>query len=416
MKFLGVLLFVLLSAASFYLTDKFNLFSEPASEYNLVNIKDKLAGVFFVASTNEDELKNKYASAKNGGVPVKILLVPGHDNASVGTQFKNVKEADLTLELAERLALLLNKESGFQTFVTRDRAGYSPQFSSYFESGRTSIIAFAETQRLYMKSALESGLVSSNTGVQHNNASKEAVIKLYGINKWANENDVDLVISIHFNDQGGRQYNEPGSYSGFAIYVPEKQFSNSKASAVVARNIFERLNNFFAASDLPQESSGIVEEQELIAVGSNNSLDPAGMLIEYDYIYEPQFQYKSTREKTLTELAFQTYAGIKDFFYNATSAASFPETTLLPHRWNVDLEEGMVGNADVLSLQAALIQEGFYPPRGFTKNDCPITGSFKKCTTEAVKEFQGKNGLEPTGYVGPRTRKILNEKYAKQEQ
>ena len=79
------------------------------------------------------------------------------------------------------------------------------------------------------------------------------------------------------------------------------------------------------------------------------------------------------------------------------------------------MEEGLVGNLDVLSLQASLAREGDYPPPGFTKNNCPITGSFKKCTVLAVKEFQRKYGIKQTGYVGPQTRRILNEKYLVQQ-
>ena len=420
MKFLAIFLFASLSFVFFNFIDQAPVLT---SIYNITNFKNFFAGIFFVASTSEKHLKDKYAEAENGGEPVKILVVPGHEKASVGAQFKNVKETDLTAELGEYLAEFFGKNKEFELILSRTKDGYSSEFSSYFEKERSSIEDFMKTYRLYMKTAVDGGLVNRNQIVEHNDASPNGAIKLYGINKWANENNVDLVIHIHFNDHPGHPVNQPGKYSGFAIYVPEKQYSNSLASMAIAQKIFDRLNAYNAPSNMPLESSGVVEEQELIAVGSNNSLNPAGMLIEYDYIYEPQFLYPETRKATLKELAFQTYSGIKDFFDgsttlttgNSTDAAKFSETTLLPHQWNSNLEEGFVGNADVLSLQASLASEGDYPPPGFTKNNCPVTGSFKKCTVAAVKKFQKKYGIEPTGYVGPQTRKILNEKYISQQ-
>lgn len=413
MKFLVIFLFASFSFVFFNFADQ-----APAltSIYNVINLKNYLGGIFFVASTSEEYLKNKFVGARNGGEPIKILVVPGHDSASVGAQFKNVKEADLTAELGKYLAEFLGENKKFEAVISRTEDGYSPEFSSYFEKERSSIQDFMKTYRLYMKTAVDGGLVDSNQIVEHNEASLNGAIRLYGINKWANENGVDLVIHIHFNDYPGHPASRPGKYSGFAIYVPEKQYSNSQASVAIAQKISNRFNAYSTPSDMPQESSGIVEEQELIAVGSNNSLNPAGMLIEYDYIYEPQFLSPETRQATLKELAFQTYSGIKDFFENnSTGTAKFSETTLLPHQWNGDMEEGLVGNLDVLSLQASLVSEGDYPAQGFTKNNCPITGSFKKCTVAAVKEFQKKYGLEQTGYAGPQTRNLLNEKYSSQQ-
>ncbi|MDP3948415.1 MAG: peptidoglycan-binding protein [bacterium] len=413
MKFLAIFLFVFLSFAFFNLVHQAPILT---GIYNITNYKNFFAGIFFVASTSEKHLKAKYADIENGGAPIKILIVPGHESSSVGAQFKNVKEAALTAELGEYLFGFFGGNKKFEAVLSRDKDGYSPEFSSYFEKERSSIEDFMKTYRLYMKTAVDAGLVNSNQIVAHNEASPNGAIKLYGINKWANENSVDLVVHVHFNDHPGHPVNQPGKYSGFAIYIPEKQYSNSLASATIARKIFNRLNAYGAPSDMPLESSGIVEEQELIAVGSNNALNPAGMLIEYDYIYEPQFLYPKTREATLKELAFQTYFGIKDFFENSsTDATKFSETTLLPHQWNNDMEEGLVGNTDVLSLQAALTREDVYPPPSFTRNDCPITGTFKKCTVAAVKRFQEKYGIEPTGYVGEKTRKILNEMYISQQ-
>ena len=394
MKFWAPFLFVLFSFVFFNFVDKAS------------------AGIFFIPSASEKHLKDKYIETEKGGGPIKILVVPGHENASFGTQFKGIKEADLTAELGKYLVEFLGKNKKIEPILSRTKDGYSAEFSSYFEKEWSSIEAFMKTYRLYMKTAIDSGIVKKNQIVPHNDASSNGAIKLYGFNKWANENNVDLVLHIHFNDHPDHAMNKPGKYSGFSIYVPEKQYSNSHASMAIAKKISDRFNTYAAPSDMPMESDGVIEEQELIAVGSNNSLNPAGILIEYDYIYEPQFLYPETRKVALKEMAFQTYSGIKDFFENSlTNAEKLSETTLLPHKWNSDMGEGLVGNIDVLSLQVFLSREGDYPSPGFTKNNCPITGTFKKCTVVAVKKFQQKNGIKPTGYVGEKTRKVLNEKH-----
>ena len=73
------------------------------------------------------------------------------------------------------------------------------------------------------------------------------------------------------------------------------------------------MKKYFAASDLPAESSALIEDQELIAVGSNASRDGVSVLVEYGYIYEPPFRNEEAREAMFKELAYQTYIGIKKF-------------------------------------------------------------------------------------------------------
>jgi len=228
---------------------------------------------------------------------------------------------------------------------------------------------------------------------------------------WANENEMDIIIHVHFNDYPGRRKQKP-KYSGFAIYVPEDQYSNAKGSKSVAESIYKRLSNFYPQSNLPKEDLGIVEDQELIAVGSYNTLDAAAMLIEYGYIYEPLFSDPEIRSVALTDLALQTYLGIMDFFGKETTGAREHDTHFLPHTWQVDLKRSSKKSLDVASLQAVLVSEGLYPPSGEDKNDCALTGYFGPCTEKSVKAFQQKHGIFPAeGFVGRQTRTKLHELY-----
>lgn len=62
---------------------------------------------------------------------------------------------------------------------------------------------------------------------------------------------------------------------------------------------------------------------------------------------------------------------------------------------------------EVKALQSFLSQYPEFYPEG------SVTGYFGPKTEVAVKKFQEKNGLEPVGIVGPKTRSILAEKFQK---
>ncbi|PIR57854.1 MAG: hypothetical protein COU71_01860 [Parcubacteria group bacterium CG10_big_fil_rev_8_21_14_0_10_38_31] len=378
-------------------------------------IENLLAGVFFVDSITEAEIRTTYNLAKKEQDKLNILIVPGHDEAVFGAQFNGVKEADLNVELGEYLKNLLEKEEAFNVFLVRDSNGYNPIFLNYFNENRWSIIQFTNQYKNMMNTVVQLGLVEINNIVEHNRASEETIIKLYGINKWANENDVDIVINIHFNDYPGRKYNKPGEYSGFSIYIPESQYSNAKASLALAQPVFDQLRKYLPISDMPKEQTGITEDQELIAIGANNSLDPAVLFIEYGYIYESQFTNENIRKIALEEAAYQTYLGIKNFFEGEVNLSTKQYDTLSKtYFWNNDLNKGLKSSKDVFALQLALAQNEVYPPETLSKNDCPINGNFGRCTNEAVKEFQKKYNIDPPlGFVGPITRDKLNEIFAR---
>jgi len=378
-------------------------------------LENLLAGVFFIESITEAEIKTTYNLAKQEQDKLNILIVPGHDEDVWGAQFNGEKEANLNAELGEYLSNFLEKEKGFNVFLTRDKRGYNPIFLNYFNENRQLIIQFINQYKNMMDTVVRIGLVEINNIIEHNRASNETVIKLYGINKWANENDIDVVIHIHFNDYPGRKYDKPGKYSGFSIYVPEKQFSNSKVSMALAKSVSGQLKKYLPVSDMPKEQNGIIEDQELIAIGANNSLDPAVLFIEYGYIYEPQFTNRNTRKVALEEAAYQTYLGIKNFFEGEDNSLTRQYDALKnTYSWENNLERGLKGSKDVFALQLALAQSEVYPPKTFSKNDCPINGNFGNCTNEAVKEFQKKYKIEPPlGFVGPITRGKLKEIFAK---
>lgn len=70
------------------------------------------------------------------------------------------------------------------------------------------------------------------------------------------------------------------------------------------------------------------------------------------------------------------------------------------------LRQGMSGD-DVKALQIALAADTTVYPEG------AVTGYYGRLTSEAVKKFQKKYGIETVGFVGPKTLQKLNEEMDK---
>lgn len=376
--------------------------------------KSYLADFFPASAAEKYETKRDSDMALKEREEIKILITPGHDEKSGGTRFGKIKEASLNAKLGEKIYNLFKKEKGFKVYLVRGKDGYFPGFLSYFNEQKKDIERFKSAHQRMMGYYISKGLMKDEEPIIHNSAPADAANKLYGINKWANENGIDLVLHVHFNDYPRRNLRERGKYSGFSIYVPERQFSNSEKSIAIAKSVFERLKKYFAVSDMPKEKTGVVEDQKLIAIGSYNTLDAAALLIEYGYIYERRLASPAVRNLVLQRMAEQTFLGIRNFFQKK-AGNSEKEADKPIHEWKRNLRRGMNGSTEVFFLQTALAEKGFYPPEGRSKNSCPINGNFGPCTLRAVKDFQKFYGIEPaTGRVGPLTRAKLNEIYSPQ--
>lgn len=349
---------------------------------------------------------------------VRVLIVPGHEPSFGGAEYGSLKERNMTVELGQNLQTFLQNDGHYQTFITRDASQWSPTFVSYFDSEWDQIISWQKTYKQAMSQLVSLGsTILPKSSVGHAFAPDDVATRLYGITKWANENNIDITIHIHFNDYPGRGNNSPGKYSGLAVYVPVAQYENSTTTHAIADTIFKRLAKYNPVSDLPGESSGVVDDSELIAVGANDTADSASMLIEYAYIYEPQFNDPDTRSLAIKDLAYQTYLGLEDFF-NARRAATLGplyDTVVLPYYWKNPISATDTVNTDIFALQTALSLDGEYPPPDKSKNDCPRTGKIGSCTKAALSVFQGKYGITgEDGVVGPKTLHVLNRQYGGQ--
>jgi len=374
-----------------------------------------LIAAFFVVKFNWRLTPAQISQEKTPAQPqtqrkIRILIVPGHEPDYGGAEFGNIKERDLAVELGQDLERFLKADNDYQVFITRDTQAWSPVFTDYFKNNWKDIVAWKKAARKEMSRLMSVGTTKIPApAVIHNNIPADVAIRLYGINKWANENDINLVIHVHINDYWGYPSNVPGKYSGFVIYLPAQQYSNSTTTGAVAEAVFNRLAKYNPVSNLRQESAGLVSDSELIAVGANNTSDMANMLIEYDYIYEPQFVNPKIRGLALKDLAYQTYLGLQDF-YGGDSVNLYNPSLL--YAWNNPGTNKNSEPSDIYALQTALILSGDYPSAGKTKNNCPHSGIFGACTRAALAAFQNKHGIDgKDGAMDEKTFDLLNNIY-----
>lgn len=255
------------------------------------------------------DLKNDYRRGR-----LRVLIVPGHDNQFSGASYQGKREADFNIEFARHLAEILATDSNLEVVVARDllTGFYNKDIAKILDQKRDSIMSFKISRKSLMAELLANGLVEDRSTNNHSFATSEIAYRLYGINKWINDNDIDLTIHVHFNDYPGHK-SGPGKYRGITVYTPDAQYPNGQAGIDVGVAVFEALNQIRPTSNNPLEVAGVVPSQELIAIGSNASLNAAAILIEYGYIYEPEFQTATEREKIFKAMAEKTYEGLLDY-------------------------------------------------------------------------------------------------------
>jgi len=376
-------------------------------------VEENLATVFLVHKpVTINDLQNRYnAPPKN---QIKVLIVPGHEPNYGGTEYRDLKEREFNTTLANYLSGFLKSNGRYEVVITRNNNEWSPIFSDYFKNNWDEIVTFFKISKEETLSFVNVKKTNSLvTKSLHNKAPVNVAYRLYGINKWGNDNSVDIAVHIHFNDYPRKDTSKPGKYSGFAIYVPQNTYLNSTTTRAVANSVYKRLSKYNPISNFPPEDSGVVESLDLIAIGAYNTSDVASMLIEYGYIYEPQFTSKDVRESTLKDLAFQTYLGIQDFFGSGNDFTLAYDTLLLPYSWDKTFGSKSTNTDAILALQSALIEDGSFPPPGKDINDCPRDGVLGLCTQTAVSTFQTRYGIKnEKGIIGEKTKSLLNTKYS----
>lgn len=248
---------------------------------------------------------------------IKILIVPGHEpNAGGADEFKKIKERDLNLQLSKILKDDLSSNQNIEVVLARDDNGWNSDLKNYVETSSTTIMKWVADMKNKMFAKVDAGEMKLiNPDMKHNDATTEAVLYLYGTNKWIAENNIDLVLHVHFNNNP--KINGKPNYSGYTMYIPEHQYKNSSSSRIFANYINEEISKIEKKSNMPQEKDTIIEDQELIATGNYDTLKIPSVVVEYAYIYEPIIVSSSTRNKFIITAASSTATAIENYITNS---------------------------------------------------------------------------------------------------
>lgn len=353
----------------------------------------------FPTVVTHEDLLAKYDVAQAGGEKVKILLMPGHEPSYGGAELNGLRERDIAVDISNKIKRALEQDPNVEVTVARDQLSWSADLSEYFEEEWKDIGEFVAGKKRAFNRAVRKGEVAvRDFEPAHNAAATDVALRLYGITKWAGEEGYDLAVHVHLNDTGAQ------NHQGFAVYVPDKEFGNAAAARPLGEAIARELNKFNASSTLPIENYAIVEDQSLIAVGAYNTAEFPSVLVEYAYIYEPKIRNPEARDAVLSDMAHQTYRGIRSYLGASVTGS---DTLILPHPWATKTFEQGASDPQVYALQVALAKLGFFPPKGQLIIGCPLSGVMDACTTSALNAFQASKGWTPTGSVGPATKAAL---------
>lgn len=279
-----------------------------------ITILALMASIFLAASQNKK--LGGFATVFGFDKKTRILIVPGHEpNAGGADEFKKIKERDLNLQLSIELKNDLSANPDIEVVLARDQNGWNPDLDNYVETSSSTIMSWVADMKSKMFEKVDAGTFTLiNPGMKHNDATSSAVLYLYGINKWIDENNFDLVLHVHFNSNP--KINGKPNFSGYCIYVPEKQYTNAPASRIFADYLNEEISKIENKSTMPQEKSTIIEDQQLIAIGDYDTLKIPVAVVEYAYMYESKMLSSSTRNIFIKDAASSTAVAIENYIEN----------------------------------------------------------------------------------------------------
>lgn len=350
-------------------------------------------------------IKEKYARGKH----IRILLVPGHDDRFSGAEINGRTEASMNLEMSEVLSSYLSQDKQLEVTLSRDSNGYNRNLLEYINNHKEQIWTDMLSKKAFTTSSIEKGELTLTEQVPHVTAVDDVALILYGINAWSTSEHFDLIVHIHFNDYGFRYNDKKPKYSGFSIYTPSHELLNATTSSYLAEAIGKRMKLTFIPSNQPSEesimtSNGVIPDFYLIAMGAHKTADTPRVLVEYSYIYEDHLK------ENLFTISAQTFArattyGIHDFLLDTKNT----QQKNLEYLWENNLVPSKTPSQDVLALQYALGELGFFPSKKIQQGECPFTGVYGACTKKALMLFQKKKRLTQTKYFNTQTRKVFNK-------
>lgn len=278
---------------------------------------DYITAGYYKEPVSGEELKNKFNRISisrfiNPKEKIKILLVPGHDDVHKGAEFNGVHELDLNIELSEKIKEEIEKDKRFEVLLLSDYKT-NKKVDSYIEENKIKIERLEKHHKEVTKKLQQEGLVLLKSGIDHNFAHEEMINKLYGINFYSNDQKIDLVIHVHFNNYHRYNMKKEGEYEGFSIYYPTLVYNNGEVSKELGTHLMAKMMRVSTSSTNPAEEDVLIEDSELIAVGAYNTLKVPALLVEYGYVYEKNILEEDFRVDRFNLLANATKEGILGF-------------------------------------------------------------------------------------------------------
>jgi N-acetylmuramoyl-L-alanine amidase len=271
--------------------------------------------IFIFQQIKSEKNSTIFSSTKQNN-KIKILIVPGHEpDAGGADEFKKIKERDLNLQLSELIKDGLSTNPDIEVILARDENGWNSDLENYVMTSSSTIMSWVLDMKDKMMSKVSAGEMKLiNPNMKHNDTASNAVLYLYGTNKWITENNIDLVLHVHFNSNP--KINGKPNYHGYCMYVPERQYSNSSSSKIFANYLNDEISKIQKPSNMPQEKDTIIEDQALIAIGNYDTLKIPSVVIEYAYMYESMMLSSSTRNNFIKTAASSTATAINNYVIN----------------------------------------------------------------------------------------------------
>lgn len=270
------------------------------------------------AKKNDNSIRKNIKPKNN---KIKILIDPGHNAATKGSVGWLGYEYYMTLRLAKQLTGILDEDTRFEYFLSRDGDYYSSAIKEYMTNNYQKLLGIYET-KIRKDSKLE-------------NLTRYQTIELYAIRNYAIDNNYDLLLSLHFDymPYTNRRAKTEGfhvivsPYNGefnvsmqIANRISQRMQENYKISPTIAldRYIPQSVWNFYDRDNLLKEGISI---RSLIVLGDEFEFeynkktfkkDIPSVMVEAGFIHD----WKLGGNKALKEISQKIYEALKDIYIN----------------------------------------------------------------------------------------------------
>jgi N-acetylmuramoyl-L-alanine amidase len=123
-------------------------------------VNNNFATVILHNAITVKDLNNKYDAVIKGEPKVRILISPGHEPNYGGTEYRDLKERELNVELAGYLKDFLKGNDHYEVIVSRDNKAWNTDLQKYFDEHWEDIKTFIKQSQSEMIHSVNTGKVT----------------------------------------------------------------------------------------------------------------------------------------------------------------------------------------------------------------------------------------------------------------